>query len=69
MILSAVVLRRFLGRLVKLLLRCSLAFAALSAAQPLGLPLGVNCFNALVVGLLGIPGFGLLLMLNWLFRR
>ena len=31
----------------------------------LGLSLGVNLFNALVLGLLGIPGFGLLLMMNW----
>ena len=27
--------------------------------------LGVNLTNALVLGLLGVPGFGLLLLLNW----
>lgn len=34
----------------------------------LGLTLGVNLLNALVVGLLGIPGFFLLLLIKWLFR-
>lgn len=31
----------------------------------LGIHLGVNLFNALILGLLGIPGLGLLLMMNW----
>ena len=30
--------------------------------------LGVNLFNALILGILGIPGFGLLMMLNWALR-
>ena len=30
-----------------------------------GVHLGVNLVNALVLGVLGAPGFGLLLMLNW----
>ena len=30
--------------------------------------LGVNLFNALVLGVLGAPGFGLLLMLTWTLR-
>ena len=34
----------------------------------LGIQLGVNLYNALVLGVLGAPGFGLLLMLNWLVR-
>ena len=34
----------------------------------LGLSLGVNLVNALVLGLLGVPGFGLLLMLQWALR-
>ncbi|MEM5781420.1 MAG: pro-sigmaK processing inhibitor BofA family protein [Lawsonibacter sp.] len=34
----------------------------------LGISLGVNLVNALVLGLLGIPGFGLLLMLQWALR-
>lgn len=31
----------------------------------LGISLGVNLVNALVLGALGAPGFGLLLMVNW----
>ena len=34
----------------------------------LGVRLGVNLVNALVLGLLGLPGFGLLLMLQWVLR-
>ena len=30
-----------------------------------GLALGVNAFNALTLGLLGIPGLGLLFLLKW----
>lgn len=30
-----------------------------------GLSLGVNLFNALTLGLLGAPGFGLLMLLKW----
>ena len=31
----------------------------------IGVTLGVNLFNALVLGVLGAPGFALLLMLTW----
>lgn len=34
----------------------------------IGVSLGVNLWNALVMGVLGAPGFGLLLMLNWALR-
>ena len=34
----------------------------------LGICLGVNPLNALVVGVLGAPGFGLLLLTQWVFR-
>lgn len=30
-----------------------------------GLSLGVNLFNALVVGILGVPGLALLLLVQW----
>jgi inhibitor of the pro-sigma K processing machinery len=30
-----------------------------------GLSLGLNLFNALVIGILGVPGFFLLLLLQW----
>lgn len=57
---------RYLG---KLCLRTAASLCALWAFSPmgalLGCALGVNLANALVMGLLGAPGFGLLLMLNW----
>lgn len=30
-----------------------------------GLSLGLNLFNALTIGVLGVPGLGLLLLLKW----
>ena len=42
------------------------SLVALDAASGLtGLSLGINLFNALVVGILGVPGLGLLLLLQW----
>ena len=42
---------------------------ALAAFHPLGgllgCALGINLANAAVLALLGAPGFGLLLLLNW----
>ena len=44
------------------------ALLLLNAAAPLtGLSLGLNLFNALVVGILGVPGLGLLLLVQWIF--
>lgn len=65
-----IVLRRPIARLLRLLWRSLGGLAALAALSPVatafGLCLGVNWLNALVLGLLGVPGFGLLLMLQWL---
>ena len=33
--------------------------------QAAGLALGVNAFNALIIGLWGLPGVGLLFLLRW----
>lgn len=30
-----------------------------------GLSLGLNWFNAIIIGILGLPGFGLLLLVQW----
>ena len=44
------------------------ALLLLNAAAPFtGLSLGLNLFNAAVVGVLGIPGLGLLLLIQWIF--
>ena len=63
------ILRRPLGRLWRLGMRSAGGLAALALfsriGQLLGISLGVNWLNALVLGLLGLPGFGLLLMLQW----
>ena len=32
-----------------------------------GISLGLNVLNALVIGILGVPGLGLLLLVQWLF--
>ena len=34
----------------------------------LGLELGVNPMNGAVLGALGVPGFGLLLLIRWILR-
>lgn len=48
-------------------LRAGLALLAALArfGSALGLGLGVNLTNALVLGLLGAPGFALLCLLHW----
>lgn len=65
-------LRRPVARLLRLALRSSVGLAALAlfsqAGQFVGIGLGVNLVNALVLGLLGLPGFGLLLLLQWALR-
>lgn len=54
----------------KLLLNTILGFIVLIAINYLGavigLTIGVNIINALVIGCLGVPGVGLLLLLRWL---
>lgn len=56
---------------LKVLLNTSLGFAALYAlnlAAPLtGFTLGLNLFNALVIGVLGVPGLMLLCLLRTVF--
>lgn len=53
----------------KAALNMLLGFAALlllNATTPVtGMSLGVNFFNALVVGILGVPGLVLLLLVQW----
>ena len=53
----------------KLLLNTLLGFLALwlvaATSAHTGIALGMNLANALVVGVLGLPGFVLLLLLQW----
>ncbi len=70
-LLLALLLHRALFSLLRLLGRTAVGLAGLLAfslvGPALGVNLGVNLLNALVLGLLGLPGFGLLLLLNWTF--
>jgi len=54
---------------LKLLGNTLLGFLALWAvnltAGVTGVALGLNVFNALVIGILGLPGFFLLLLVQW----
>ena len=54
---------------LRVLFNSLLGFAALwllnLTAGLTGISLGLNIFNALVIGVLGVPGFGLLLLLQW----
>lgn len=69
---ALLILHRPLLWLLRLALRSSVALAALAlfsqVGHLLGVHLGVNLVNALVLGVLGLPGFGLLLMLQWMLR-
>ncbi|HJB56491.1 MAG TPA: pro-sigmaK processing inhibitor BofA family protein [Candidatus Flavonifractor intestinipullorum] len=61
--------RRAVAKGLRLAARTGVGLAVLALLSPaggaLGIHLGVNLFNALVLGVLGAPGFGLLLMMNW----
>lgn len=69
---ALVLLHRPLGRLIRLLVRSSLGLGVLAlfsqVGHLIGVSLGVNWVNALVLGALGVPGFGLLLLLQWTLR-
>lgn len=71
-ITALLVLHRPLGRLFRLVVRSAGALAALILLHPVGqlvgVTLGANWVNALVLGILGTPGFGLLLMLQWVLQ-
>lgn len=69
-LLLLVLLRRPLGALGRLAIRSGLSMVLLWLLQGvwgvLGIHLGVNLANGLVLGLLGAPGLALLLMVQWL---
>lgn len=69
-LLLLVLLRRPLGALGRIAIRSGLSMVLLWLLQGvwgvLGIHLGVNLANGLVLGLLGAPGLALLLMVQWL---
>lgn len=54
---------------LKLLANTALGFLALWAvgltSGITGIALGLNLWNALIIGILGLPGFALLLLVQW----
>ena len=56
---ALLLLHRPLGRLLRLAVRSSVGLAALAL---------LNQIDALILGVLGVPGLGLLLMLQWVLR-
>ena len=51
---------------LRLIANTALGFGALWLLQYTGLSLGLNLFNALTIGILGLPGLGLLVALQWI---
>ena len=70
LLLSAKVLSAPLRVAVKALLNTLLGLGALlvvnATGSVTGLTLGFNLFNAAVVGILGVPGLGLLFLMQWM---
>ena len=68
-IVALVILQKPIRGLMRLAGRTGVGLMFLAVFSPigqlLGAGLGVNLFNALILGVLGAPGFGLLLMLKW----
>ncbi len=68
------VLRLFAAPLrlaLKVLVNTAIGFLALIVvnltASITGVAVGVNLINAVVIGVLGLPGFVLLLLMQWMF--
>lgn len=68
-LLALVLLRRPLGALGRVAFRSGGGLVFLWVLRwigpVLGIQLGVNLFNALVLGILGVPGFALLMLVRW----
>lgn len=67
-----VLLRRPLGGIARLTARSGLWLGFLwlfrGVAPLVGVTLGVNLFNAVMLGALGVPGLALMMMVQWLAK-
>jgi len=65
----AALLRKPLKMVLRVVLNSALGFGTLwllnATAAVTGISLGLNLFNALTIGVLGVPGLGLLLLVKW----
>lgn len=65
----AALVRKPLKMVLRVVLNSALGFGALwllnATAAVTGISLGLNLFNALTIGVLGVPGLGLLLLVKW----
>lgn len=72
LVLVLALCRRPLGTLCRLAVRSGIGLVFLWLFQGLGtllgVSLGVNLLNGLVLGALGLPGLGLLLLTQWIGR-
>ena len=72
LLILLIVFRRTFGGLGRLAVRSGLWLGFLwlfkGIGSLIGVSLGVNLFNAAVLGALGVPGLALLMMTQWLFR-
>lgn len=68
-VIALALLKRPLSAFCRLVGRTGVGLAFLAVFSPvgqaLGAGLGINLFNAVILGALGAPGFGLLLLLRW----
>lgn len=72
LVLALALGRRPLGALCRLVVRSGIGLVFLWLFQGLGtllgVTLGVNLLNGLVLGALGLPGLGLLLLTQWAWK-
>ena len=69
-LLSIILFRRSIRLIFRLLFNTVGGFiflVVLNFIAPFGVTLGINLFNIAVIAILGLPGVGLLLLLQWLF--
>lgn len=66
-----IILKKPIKIIFKLILNTIIGFLALFAINYLGAFIGitiaVNWINAVIIGVLGVPGVALILLLRWLF--